>query len=140
MSKPKNMSPEEWKVIQSARNRIFRESNPEYAKTWWKENACKNKGRSVRWRKANPEKARIQRKLARNRAKEKGKARNRGDRRAQEQRARKNLSDKYVATLMGLSTTLVRRLPGLIEAKREQVQIIRILKPKTKKQNAPESK
>ena len=57
----------------------------------------------------------------------------------QSKKQRSKISDYYIADLMGIQTAELKKSPELMQAKREQIKILRTLKQETKKQNAPES-
>jgi len=60
-------------------------------------------------------------------------------RKAYEKNSRESISDSYVAGMLGLKTKTARLCRELLEAKREQIKILRELKPtKRTKQNAQE--
>jgi len=57
-----------------------------------------------------------------------------------EQRDRDQLHPRYLADLLDIRVSALRKVPDLLEAKREQIKILRELKQQTENQNAPNSK
>ncbi len=108
---------EEHREMLNQRSKKWREENPELMKNLHREWESKNKAHRRAYVDANREKYRVA-----DRAKN------------------TRLTNAYIAARLGLPVKLAKQHPDIIEAKREQIQILRILKPKTKKQNAPESK
>lgn len=122
MTKPKNMTPEEEK----ARKEKRRLAQKAY------EQSPKGKARRKAYAKAYNQSAN-------------GKARRKAYNESTKSKVRnnvntENLIDSYIAVKLGIPVSLARSVPGLIEAKREHIQIIRSIKPKRKKDNAQESK
>jgi len=112
------------------KSRNWRKYNIEKARAtcrkWHRENLAKSKERNRKYRDLNHDIEKERLREWRNQNLEK--ARNSCRRQSQ------NLTDAYISGQIGLSVKTIRNYPELIEAKREQIRILRTLKPTRKQQ------
>lgn len=124
------------------KNAIYREKNKErvkeYAKKWYVENREKVRADNQKWYTENREKviAKSQKWQAENREKNRESSRkwyteNPEKARAIQKRKVQRLDDHYIAVALKVPVEELRKSPDLLEAKRIQIQIHRLVKTKT---------
>jgi hypothetical protein len=131
MSKPKNMTPEE-SLIWTAKNREWQRLNrlkhlekfKERCREWGRKNRQKLDEANRKWRERNPQKASEYYNRWRKTNPERAKVKDSGP--------CETINDHYIAMLLGIPASSARKYPELLEAKREQIKILRELKPTTR--------
>jgi hypothetical protein len=119
-------------ALDHARYVANKEKYLDRSRQWSKKNRDRRIAWRRKWEKENPEI------VLRNRALYK--KRHRGKINESKRLRTKHMTDEYIATRLNVPASTIKKYPELLEAKREQIKILRELKPTTrkKKQNAQE--